>query len=341
MNERFQNALRRTPQAVPPIWMMRQAGRYHSHYQALRAKHTFEQLCKQPELACEVALGPVQDFDFDAAILFNDILFPLEAVGFGLQYTDKGPQLSHKLRDEKDLDAFKPAAEAGAFLKFQGEGVRLTRQALPADKSLIGFVGGLWTLFAYACDGSHVGSLPETKKRMALFPRFLKTFVPVLSQTIRNQLDAGAEIVMIFDTAAGELDPLSYQKYVAPSLIELAKEFPNRLGYFAKASNEFYFSPEFRQAPWLGQGFDYRYSLPSILKSTKKGFVQGNFDPVLLQQSEGDFAKTLNEYLQPFKSLTPDERAGWVCGLGHGVLPATPEANVRTFVRTVREVFGE
>src|SRR6266849_1887954 len=94
---RFQNALARQPQPTPPIWLMRQAGRYHRHYQNLRRQHSFIDLCKQPELAAAVALGPVLDFDFDAAILFSDLLFPLEALGMGLQYTDRGPELSWRL----------------------------------------------------------------------------------------------------------------------------------------------------------------------------------------------------------------------------------------------------
>src|SRR5580765_9057868 len=96
-NARFQNALARVPQSTPPVWLMRQAGRYHRHYQSLRAKYSFVDLCKQPELAAEVALGPVLDFGFDAAILFSDLLFPLEALGMGLEYTDHGPQLGRKL----------------------------------------------------------------------------------------------------------------------------------------------------------------------------------------------------------------------------------------------------
>src|SRR4029077_7225782 len=102
-NARFQNALARRAQSTPPIWLMRQAGRYHKHYQALRQKYSFMDLCKQPELAAEVALGPVLDFDFDAAILFSDLLFPLEALGMGLEYTDGGPQLGWKL----DVDSIK------------------------------------------------------------------------------------------------------------------------------------------------------------------------------------------------------------------------------------------
>src|SRR5258706_15176396 len=97
---RFQNALARRPQSTPPIWLMRKAGRYHRHYQALRQKHSFMDLCKQPELAAEVALGPVLDFDFDAAILFSDLLFPLAALGMGLEDTDRGPQLGWQLDPE-------------------------------------------------------------------------------------------------------------------------------------------------------------------------------------------------------------------------------------------------
>src|SRR5258705_6615978 len=124
---------------------MRQAGRYHQHYQALRAKHSFMDLCKQAELAAEVALGPVLDFDFDAAILFSDLLFPLEALGMGLEYTDHGPVLGWNL-SEKTLAQMRPIEEAWPDLLFQGEAMRATRERIPADRSLIGFVGGPCTL---------------------------------------------------------------------------------------------------------------------------------------------------------------------------------------------------
>ena len=161
-NARFQNALARRPQSTPPIWLMRQAGRYHKHYQALRQKYSFMDLCKQPELAAEVALGPVLDFDFDAAILFSDLLFPLEALGMGLEYTDKGPQLGWNL-NEQTLPQLRSVEEAWPGLLFQGDAMRATRQRIPSDRSLIGFVGGPWTLFVYAVEGSHKGSLVESK----------------------------------------------------------------------------------------------------------------------------------------------------------------------------------
>src|SRR5438270_13960784 len=161
-NARFQNALARRAQATPPIWLMRQAGRYHKHYQALRAKYSFMDLCKRPELAAEVALGPVLDFDFDAAILFSDLLFPLEALGMGLEYTDQGPELGWRL-NEKNIAQLRSIEEAWPSLLFQGEALRATRERLPNGRSLIGFVGGPWTLFAYAVEGSHSGTLAASK----------------------------------------------------------------------------------------------------------------------------------------------------------------------------------
>src|SRR6185369_7351794 len=140
-NSRFQNALSRIPQATPPVWLMRQAGRYHRHYQDLRRQHSFMDLCKQPALAAQVALGPVLDFDFDAAILFSDLLFPLEALGIGLEYTDAGPRLAYNL-DRNTLNRLREVDEAFPNLLFQGEAMRHTRRLIPSDKSLIGFVGG-------------------------------------------------------------------------------------------------------------------------------------------------------------------------------------------------------
>src|SRR5438128_9039486 len=190
---RFQNALARNPQPTPPIWLMRQAGRYHRHYQNLRRQHSFMDLCKQPALAAEVALGPVRDFDFDAAILFSDLLFPLEALGMGLEYTDRGPQLEWRL-NEQTISQLRSVEEARPHLLFQGDAVRATRERLPSSRSLIGFAGGPWTLFAYAVEGSHKGSLIESKKLIALFPRFCEVMVPLPARRIERPLNSCADL---------------------------------------------------------------------------------------------------------------------------------------------------
>ncbi|ASD62464.1 uroporphyrinogen decarboxylase family protein [Bdellovibrio bacteriovorus] len=339
MNTLFHNALKRTPQAVPPIWFMRQAGRYHKHYQGMRANHSFDQLCKRADLAAEVARGPVAEFDFDVSILFSDILYPLEALGMGLEYTDHGPQLGFKLTPET-IGTLGGVEEAVKFMHFQKEAVQATRAVLPSNKSLIGFVGGPWTLFVYAVEGSHAGSLIQSKKLAPMFPQFLEKMYPLLKENIRLQLEGGVEIVMIFDTAAGEVSPLFFQEWIQPVLTRLSQDYPGKIGYYSKGTQAVFFNDAFRALPWAGQGFDHRNYLPDCFNIQNKGFVQGNFDQSLLFMDDADFKKAMHTYLAPMKNMSKEQRAGWVSGLGHGVLPKTPEKNVKLFVDTVREVLS-
>ena len=334
-NQRFQNALARRPQPVPPIWLMRQAGRYHKHYQALRAKHSFMDLCKQPELAAEVALGPVLDFDFDASILFSDLLFPLEALGMGLEYTDQGPRLEWKL-DPKSVSALRSIDDAWPHLLFQGEAMRATRERLPPDRSLIGFVGGPWTLFVYAVEGTHKGALNESKQLLPLFPKFCESIVPLLARNIELQLRNGAEVVMIFDTAAGELSPGLFLSEVVPQLQTLTATNGSRIGYYSKGTQPAHLAHAlFRDGSLAGVGIDHRWDLLEACKTLSAGFVQGNFDQSLLLSERSELQRRLRAFLEPVVRARPP---GWICGLGHGVLPGTPEDNVRLFVETVREV---
>lgn len=340
MNERFQNALALNKQSVPPIWMMRQAGRYQKTYRALREKHSFEQLCKVPELSALVGFNAVDEFDFDLCILFSDILFPLEALGMGLSY-EPAPNLAWKLDTEKDFKKFTPPEEASPFMSFQAGALKATREALPKNKSLIGFVGGYWTLFGYAVEGSHKGSMLETKKRRDLFKTFVSEFIhPLIKENIKLQLDSGAELVMIFDTALGEVDVSFYKEEIFPFIKELSETFPNQLGYYTKGTTDDYFFDEFYTLPFLGMGWDHRWNLKRVLKEKKyKGFVQGNFDQALLHQSPDDFKKSLTHYLDQFSDLSDEELKGLVLGLGHGVLPKTPENNVKIFVDMSRDFF--
>jgi uroporphyrinogen decarboxylase len=334
-NARFQSALARRGQSTPPIWLMRQAGRYHKHYQALRQKYSFMDLCKRPELAAEVALGPVSDFDFDAAILFSDLLFPLEALGMGLEYTDRGPQLGWSL-NEQTLVRLRSIEDAWPSLLFQGEAMRATRDRLPSDRSLIGFVGGPWTLFVYAVEGSHKGSLVESKRLLSLFPRFCETMVPLLAKNIEMQLDGGAEVVMIFDTAAGELSPDIFKREVVPRLQALTSKNSRRIGYYSKGTQPAHLRDAlFTNGELAGVGIDSRWNMTGAFDLFPRGFVQGNFDQALLLCERNELKQHLTRYLEPLAKQT---RPGWICGLGHGVLPGTPEDNVRLFVDTVREV---
>jgi uroporphyrinogen decarboxylase len=344
MNLLFQNAIQKIPQAVPPIWFMRQAGRYHSHYQKLRAKHNFMELCKIPELAAEVALGPIEDFDYDVSILFSDLLFPLEALGLGLEYTDNGPRLGQALTDQ-NIGTLNSTDECAEFMQFQKQAMILTRQRLPKNKSLIGFVGGLWTLFVYAVEGGHAGSLVHSKNKIHLYEKFKDILLPLLKKNIQLQLDGGAEVVMIFDTAAGEVSSEFFKTHLQHDLLVLRDTFAGKLGYYSKGTQSCFFDDHFTkgtaQSHWAGLGIDHRWNMLDYLKNqTSPGFSQGNFDQALLHQEPEDFKKSLNLYLQKFVDTPVDIRRGWVCGLGHGVLPKTPEKNVRFFVDHVRKVFS-
>jgi uroporphyrinogen decarboxylase len=341
MSNLFLKTLARETVKTPPVWMMRQAGRYHAHYQALKAKNTFMELCMVPELAAEVAMGPIQDFDFDAAILFSDLLFPFKALGQGLDYSDSGPKLGFHLTLE-NIKTLKPWQEAVQEMQFQKKAMQITRARLAQEKGLIGFVGGPWTLFVYSVEGTHAGSLIQAKKALVdLWPQFVEIMIPFLIENIKMQFEGGADVVMLFDTAAGELSPALYNEKVVPELAKLAKAYPGKLGYYSKGTTADHFASEaFKNIDWAGRGFDHRFNLPRVLKENNKGFVQGNFDQSLLHLAPADFEKAAVAYLKPYTELTPEQRAGWVSGLGHGVLPKTPEQNVKRFVELVRKTIS-
>jgi uroporphyrinogen decarboxylase len=337
---RFVRALGGEPSAVPPIWLMRQAGRYHSHYRALRERHSFEALCREPSLAAEVALGPIADFDFDAAILFSDLLFPLEALGMRLSYADGPPALDGPL-DTLRIDRFRAHDDALTRLRFQAQALAATRARLDPSKGLVGFVGGPWTLFVYAMEGSHAGAMKVAKSSWQLYQTFTARMTPLIDALIGAQLEAGADVVMVLDTAAGELPPAFFAREVAPDLVRLAHAHPRRVGYYAKASHPALYGEGFVTAPWAGMGVDSRWPLAATLAARPwPGFVQGNFDPAWLFLPERHLPAALDEFLAPVVALAPVARQGWICGLGHGVLPGTPEAAVRTFVSRVRQVLA-
>ncbi|MCU0824180.1 MAG: uroporphyrinogen decarboxylase [Leptospira sp.] len=340
-NQKFQNAIERVPQKVPPIWFMRQAGRYHSHYRKLKETYTFMQLCKEPELAAEVALGPVKEFGFDVSILFSDLLFPLEALGMGLEY-NPGPKLSFNVDSKVTLKNLRPVEEAITFLEFQRSALIRTREVLPTDVSLIGFVGGPYTLMTYACIGKHDGNSHFIKNNPDFVTSFYEILIPLLEKNIQLQLDGGAEIVMIFDTSAGCLDTNLFSQYVVSPIKNLANRFPKKLGYYTKNSTWDQMKGIASIESIAGFGFDHRFSLPSILKNNHSpGFIQGNFDQELLFADESILRKKIKEYLEPIVQLTPEERLGWVSGLGHGVLQFTPERSIHILIEEIRNGFSK
>ena len=337
-NTKFLNSLNRTPQKGPPVWFMRQAGRYHDHYQALKKDHTFEELCKNPLLAAETAMGPINEFDFDVAILFSDILFPLEALGMDLSY-NPGPQFGLHLNEE-NANSLLVNQNPISFMNFQGEAIERTIERLPKEKSLIGFVGGPWTLISYACNiNKDSRQINLNNFQIGLLDNVI---LPLLKENIKLQLNAGAEVVMIFDSAAHQLDEEDFSIYLDKTFNSLAKEFPNKVGYYAKDGINYetiIAKQDDDEIDLAGMGLDSNIDIRDYFKKTTNGFVQGNFSEHFLTLPHEEFLPKLDIFINQMSDLTPEDRAGWVCGLGHGVLKTTPQENVKEFVRRIREAF--
>ena len=337
-NIKFLNSLNRTPQKDPPIWFMRQAGRYHDHYQALKKNHSFEELCKNPLLAAETAMGPINEFDFDVAILFSDILFPLEALGMDLSY-NPGPQFGLHLNEENAHELLVNQNPI-SLLDFQGEAIERTIERLPDDKSLIGFIGGPWTLIAYACNISKDSR--EINLNNFQIGILDNVILPLLKENIKLQLNAGAEVVMIFDSTAHQLAEEDLNIYLKKIFNVLAKDFPNKIGYYAKDGINYETIIAQQDDPEIslaGTGIDSNVDLRDYFKKTTNGFVQGNFSENFLTLPYDEFLSKLDIFINQMSKLNPEERAGWVCGLGHGVLKTTPQENVKEFVNRIRDSF--
>lgn len=349
MSKLLVNALLKKNDSRPPIWLMRQAGRYHSHYQALRKKHSFEDLCKIPELACETTMGPLREFKFDAAIMFSDLLFPLEALGLGLKY-DPGPKLSPLLESLQDIDKLNGQVDRASMLQFQGDALSLIRKTMDqegfTDEALLGFIGGPLTLFVYALCGSHQGDLAKANDaiKKGWFKAFAEKLKPIWIENFKNQISSEADTVAVMDTAAGEFNLEIYSQHVLPVLADYFStlrvsypEFP--ILYYSKGTDFGHFD-RLAEFPIQGLGIDWRVNLKdALLKYGDRFAIQGNTDPEWLHLSPSEFETKVVRAWEELKTLPKDLLRGWICGLGHGVLPMTPEINVKRIVELNHELF--
>lgn len=340
-NDRLKTADNKTQ---VPVWFMRQAGRYHSHYQNIKKDSDFMSMCKNPKMACEITMGPINDFDFDAAILFSDLLFPLEQIGLGLTY-NPGPILKFKIETMADLKNCKLIEDARSYFNFQKEATVLLREALPKSKSLLGFVGAPWTLYTYAVEGSHAGNLTDSKKGFydGRFQGFCELLLPNLLEEMSVQAEGGADAVCLFDTAVGELTFPDFKEFILPVLRNVTSEFKKRhptkkIVYYSKLTHLNYLQ-EIQDKNIDVLGIDWRMSLPEALKALGKDYmIQGNFDPSYLHYDWPILEKKLEQFWAPLKnSGLPLDR--WICGLGHGVLQQTPEINVKKTVEFIHKNF--
>jgi uroporphyrinogen decarboxylase len=324
MNKLFENACNRVEQPVPPIWMMRQAGRYQKGYMEMKEQFTFEQMCKLPQVAAKVAMLPINQFDFDIAILFSDILFPIEGLGVPLKF-NPGPKFEwliteENYKDHMDVDA------AIKHMEFQSRAITATLEALPKKKSLIGFVGGPWTLLNYATGKQKT----STKFKVEYLHKVL---VPLLNRNIHLQLAAGAEKVMILDSGVGNMSEKFFKDHYKELLQPMVGD---HVGYYTQHLNP-KCMPSLLKMGWKGIGVDSTVDISKTMNKYKDGFVQGNFDEQLLLLPYLECKEQIRLFLSKMDTV---DRTGWVCGLGHGINKLTPEAHVELFVDMVRSHYS-
>ncbi len=324
----------------PPIWIMRQAGRYLPEYREARSKAgSFLDLCYNPKLACEVTLQPIKRFNFDAAIIFSDILVIPHALGCDLKFiAGEGPKLS-KISSSNDLKALK-INKIDSFLKPVFEAVSLTRQNLSKDKALIGFAGCPWTLACYMIEGGGSKNFDETRKLAIFNQEFFGDLIDILTQSIIRYLslkiEAGANIVKLFDSWAGLLPPSDLKKWVfepVKNIVNKLKEkypdipiicFPKGIGVNYKDFVNYVNC----DCVAVDQNLPRNWIVENLQEKTT---IQGNLDNFLLAfGSKKEIQKEVEDILQKFSSKP------FIFNLGHGILPQTPIENVEFLIDLVR-----
>lgn len=338
-NSRFLKACRREPVDATPIWLMRQAGRYMEEYRELRKSYGILDLIKTPELAREVTMQPINAFDLDAAIIFADILPPLEGMGLELEFIKgEGPHIHNPVRTEADVAALKtpPPEEA---LSFTLEAIKLTRKALePKGIPLIGFSGAPFTLAAYAVEGGGSKNHVNVKSLMLSQPdawaELMDKFATVAGNYLLAQAEAGAQALQLFDSWVGQLNPQDYRQYVQPyskKALEIASQAGVPLIHFGTNTNGML--TDIRDAGGDVIGVDWRIDIDagwSILGDDVA--IQGNLDPVALFGTWESIETRTKDILDRING-----RPGHIFNLGHGILPQTPVENVKRLVEFVHE----
>lgn len=329
-----------------PVWFMRQAGRYHDHYQNIRKDYSFMEMCKNPELAEEITLGPIREFKFDAAILFSDLLFPLEQLNMGLTYRNGPPELAYQLTSKEDFKKLKVIEDAKLFYKFQADALTRLKSSLPENTTLLGFVGSPWTLYTYATEGAHKGTLLDSKKGLydGRFTHFLEFLIPQLKANMEIQAEGGADAICLFDTAVGELTRDDFTTFITPVIKSLTSSFkekyPNKkIVYYSKLTHIDYL--EAINDPNIDVlGVDWRMDFRSAMERLgDQYYLQGNLDPCHLHLSWDQLEQKLNNLWNSMKDLDSKLLDKWVMGLGHGVLPKTPQENVQKAVEYIHKNF--
>ncbi|QPJ61125.1 MAG: uroporphyrinogen decarboxylase [Candidatus Nitronauta litoralis] len=335
---RFIKACRGEAVDHTPIWFMRQAGRYMKVYRDLKEKYTFLELCHNPELACEVTLQPLDVLGVDAAIIFADILLPLEPMGTGLEFNvGDGPSIPRPVRTHKDVENLKPVDAVGQ-LGFVGDAIRMVLSEIGSSLPLIGFCGAPFTLCSYMIEGGKSKEYTITKRMMYEAPEtwelLMDKVCQVLIDYLKMQIAAGAKAVQVFDSWVGCMSPHDYRKYILPytrRVIAGAQETGVPVINFSTGTSSIL--PLVKETGGDVFSFDWRIDLDKAWETL--GFdtpIQGNLDPNILFAPIPFIKERVLEIMRQAGG-----RPGHIFNLGHGILQHTPVDHVKAVVEMVHE----
>ena len=328
---------KKLPADRTPVWLMRQAGRVLPEYRKVReSAGDFKTLVKTPELATEVTIQPVDILDVDAAIIFSDILVIPEAMGLNYEMEEKrGPIFPKKINSPNDLKALRVAQAED--LRYVLDAIRLTKRALNGRVPLIGFAGAPWTIFSYMIEGTGSKTFSAAKKVLYTAPDFAHQLLDMITQStvhyLKGQVQAGADIVQIFDSWAGILGPEQYNEFSLPYIARICDavtEVPKIV--FAKGA--FFARERLNDISCDVVGLDWNMDIAESRTLLSKKVLQGNLDPCALYGSLDDVRRETRKMMKAFG------HSNHIANLGHGLYPDTEVDNVRCFIDTVKEFKG-
>lgn len=336
---RFLKACRKEALDTLPIWIMRQAGRYMPQYQEIRGKHSFLTMCKNPDLAVKVTLLPIELIGVDAAILFSDILIPVEAMGVKVEFIEgKGPVLGSKIKNRNDVDKLAvpdPVEKTG----FVMDAIRILRKELEGKAPLIGFSGAPFTLASYIVEGGGSKNFIKLKMLMYQEPEAFSSLMKKITETVilylNAQIEAGAQAVQIFDTWAGILTPEDYRKYVFPHTRKVISRLNRSDVPVIHFANECAtLLPVIRELDADVYGIDWRIGLDDAIDALgEDAVVQGNMDPTALFHPVDKIEEIAASIIEKGKTA-----ASHIFNLGHGILPPTKVDHAKALVEAVHRL---
>src|ERR1700737_4746514 len=333
---RFVTACRSLAVDRTPVWFMRQAGRYMPEYRAVRKQYSLIEICKRPEVAAEVTIMAAEALGVDAAIIFADLLLPLEVMGLPFHFASgEGPVIEKPVRDQVDISRLR--TDRAGDLGYVSEAVRLVCKHFGSRLPVIGFCGAPFTLASYMIEGGGSRNYINTKRMMYSLPaawdELMGKLVAVVSAYASEQVGAGADVIQIFDSWVGCLSVEDYRRYALPHTTQLVKALQKAgvpIIYFGTDSATLL--PSMKETEAQVIGLDWRIPLDKGWEAIGSGAVQGNLDPVLLFADWKEIESRAGRILR-----RAGGRPGHIFNLGHGILPETPVENVKALARFVQE----